>query len=110
MPEASSNITELFPLELRAQISSFFPSAKSRHQTVTNTMAPFQKTKIERGCLLFSFKNVFVIAVCVYVMCMYVCVCVYVRDDVCESTGGVCHGTQFQEKQLSGLSSCLPLY
>lgn len=28
---------------------------------------------------------------------VYVRVCVYVRDDVCESTGGVCHGTQFQK-------------
>lgn len=76
MPEASSNMTELSPLELRAQISSSFSSANSRHQTVTNTMARFQKTKIERGGLLFSFKNVFIIAVCVCVMCMYVCVCV----------------------------------
>lgn len=62
-------------------------------------MARFKKTKIERGCLLFSFKNVFVIAVCVY---MYVMIRVRVQV--------VCVTARNFRRQLSGLSSCLPLY
>lgn len=71
-------------------------------------MARFQKTKIERGGLLFSFKNVFAIAVCVYVMYMYVCVCMYVM--MCVRVQVVCVTACNFRRQLSELSSCLPLY
>lgn len=70
-------------------------------------MARFQKTKIERGCLLFSFKNVFVIAVCVYVMCMYVCVCMYVM--MCVRVQVVCvMARNFRENNFQDSALAFP--